>query len=404
MLRIDLHTLPSDFSQLSDQLKNIQLSEPPSFASYLPDYDTLYSLAGKYAGISNFVIIGRGGSVSGFRALYTALARYRTTKRVYIVDTEDPTYINYVRSRCLPDDTLVLVISKSGTNVEVIENFLCFQEYRKLIITENIEGGLHQLAKVKELEQVRHPSIGGRFSVGTECAMVPGALIYIDVRSFVDGMHAVFRQCHPKKGIDKNPALRLAAALLLAEQQGFTEVYAPIYSKPLAGSIELWTQLMHESVCKQGKGQTYLFTEGSECHHHSNQKFFDGPHRMVGLFTRVEQAESEFTLPEDQQLSGLHVKELELAALSGERLSDALYADYHGIKGAADEMKIPNATIAVDMLNPGTLGELTAFWMYVAVYSAWLRHLDPFNQPGVELSKQIALQERLDMAEKRHKN
>ncbi|MBR9692918.1 hypothetical protein GOV07_03215 [Candidatus Woesearchaeota archaeon] len=400
MLKIDLHTLPSDFSSIQQRLLEIQQMEVPSFAIYHPDYQRLFGLAGKYAGISNFVVIGRGGSVSGFRALYECLARYHTTKRVFVIDTLDPSYIDIIRKKCLPDDTLVIVISKSGNTVDVVEDFLCFQEYRKVVITENEKGALSQYAKLKELEFVPHPLIGGRFSMGTECALLPAALIYIDVKSVVGGMQAVFRQCHPTRSIDTNPALRLAASLYLAEKQGFTEVYAPIYSKLLCGTAELWTQLMHESVCKEGKGQTFLFMEAPECQHHTNQKFFGGPRRMLGVFTRVEHPEPEFIIPEDHQLSGLHVKDLPFTALMGGRLSDALYSEYHGVQRAADAQKIPNASIAIDVLNPGTFGELAAFWMYVAVYSAWLRGVDAFNQPGVEQSKNFSLDERKRRANK----
>lgn len=394
MLRIDLNTLPHDFSQLADRLAEIQKRDEPAFSSYTPDYQALYGLAQKYAGIQNFIFIGRGGSISGFRALYNAFARFRTTKRVHLLDTLDPDYTRYLRAKCLPDQTLVVIVSKSGTNVEVIENLLCFQEYRKVVVTENEDGGLAQIAKTKELETVRHPKIGGRFATGTEAALLPGALIYVDVKSVADGMRAVHRQCVPSRPIAQNPALQLAAALFLAEQQGYTEVYGPIYSKQLAGSAELWTQLMHESVCKRGSGQTFLFMEAPECQHHTNQKFFDGPRRMVGLFTRIETPESDCSISVTRYATGLHVKTLPLDALEGERLGEAITFEYRGVQRAADQASIPNATIAVDVLNPGTFGELTALWEYVAVYSAWLRGLDAFDQPGVEESKRIALESR----------
>lgn len=395
MLYLDLHTLPHDFSRLSERLAAVKVRPVPSFASYVPDYQLLYTLAGKYASVTNFLLIGRGGSVTGFRAIYDALAAFHTTKRVHIIDTLDPDYISCVKARCPPEDTLVLAISKSGDTVDVIENLLLFEGYRKVVVTENPDGALAQIASVKQLEIVKHPPIGGRFSTGTECALLPAALIYVDIKSIVEGMRAVCRQCAPSRPIEQNPALQLAAALYLAEQDGQTEAYAPIYSKALAGSAELWTQLMHESVCKQEQGQTFLFMEAPECQHHTNQKFFDGPRRMFGLFTRIEHPGHDLPLSIDHQLTGLQVRQLPLPRLEGERLSTAMKAEYLGVRQAADDAKIANGTITLDVLNPGTFGELTAFWMYVAVYSAWLRGLDAFDQPGVEASKRIAVEERL---------
>lgn len=395
MLRIDLHTLPTDFSSLP--LDVIGRREEPAFTRYEPDYQLLFSLAGKYAAITNFLILGRGGSVSGFRAIYEALARYKTTKRVFIVDTVDPDYLQFVRRKCLPDDTLVIAVSKSGETVDVLEDLLLFPEYRKIVVTENREGALGRYAAVKGLEVVPHPPIGGRFSLGTESALLPAALLYIDVKSIVGGMRAVFRQCRPENDVTKNPALRLAAALFLAEQQGLTEVYAPFYSKALAATSELWTQLLHETVCKDGQGQSFFFVEAPECQHFLNQKFFGGPRRMVGLLTRVAEPEYDVRIPDDHQVGELDIRGLPLAGLVGERLRDALFAEYRGVLRAADDAGIPSATITLDILNPGTFGELVAFWMYVAVYSAWLRGVEPFGQPDVEASKRLALEERRRM-------
>ncbi len=394
MLKIDLHTLPTDFSSLNEQLDVIAKRPEPDFATYEPDLQTLYALAGKYAGVGNFIVIGRGGSVNGFRALYSALAKYRTTKRVHILDTLDPEYVGYLRQKCRPEDTLVIVISKSGDTVEVLEDLLCFQEYRKVVVTENANGALHEVAKVRELELVKHPPISGRFSIGTESAMLPGALIYTDVRSMRGGMKAVFKQCHPNRPIAQNPALSIAAALLLADRAGKSEVYAPVYSKALAGSLELWTQLMHETVCKQGQGQTFLFQEAPECQHHTSQKFFDGPQRMLGLFVKIDKREPDLAIPEDPQLQGLHVGQLPLRSLMGTSMTRVLNTEYEGVRMAADEARIPNATITLDVLNPGTFGELSALMMYVAVYSAWLRGLEAFDQPGVEASKRNAIEAR----------
>jgi|GEM_PF-231022 len=394
MLKIDLHTLLSDFSSLNEQLDAIAKRQEPGFATYEPNLQKLYTLAGKYAGIGNFIVIGRGGSVSGFRALYSALAKYHTTKHVHILDTIDPEYVGYLRQKCRAEDTLVIVISKSGNTVEVLEDLLCFQEYRKVVVTENPAGALHEVAKVRELELVTHPAIGGRFSIGTESAMLPGVLIYTDVRSMWGGMQTVFKQCHPSRPIAQNPALSIAAALLLADRAGKSEVYAPVYSKALAGSLELWTQLMHETVCKQGQGQTFLFQEAPECQHHTSQKFFDGPQRMLGFFVKVDKREPDVIIPEDPQLQGLHVGQLPLRSLMGTSMSRMLNTEYEGVRKAADEAHIPNATITLDVLNPGTFGELSALMLYIAVYSAWLRGLEAFDQPGVEASKRYAIEAR----------
>lgn len=390
MLTLDLNSLPQDFSKIT-----LPKQEVPSFASYQTDIQALYLLAAKYGNIANFIVVGRGGSCTGFRGIYTALAKPYTTKKVHILDTIDPDYTTYLRSRCPPQDTLIIAISKSGNTVDVIENVMSFPEYRKIIVSEKGDGALRKVAENKGLELVDHPqNVGGRFSTGTECALLPAALIYVDIKSIVEGMNSMYAKCAPHVPITENPALQLAASLFLAEQQGMTEVYSPVYSKLLAGSTELWTQLMHETVCKNGKGQTFLFMEGPECQHHTNQKFFDGPRRVAGLFVRVDQPRRDVELAQDPHAHELIVGDLPFKDLEGSKLSEAMKHEWVGVKQAADDAGIMNGTVTLDVLNPGTFGEITAFWEYVATYSAWLRGLDAFNQPGVEASKRIAREAR----------
>lgn len=394
MLTLDLHTLPQKYTRLVKPLREIAKQQAPAFTLYEPNYELLFTLAGKYAGIANFIVVGRGGSISGFTAIFEGLAALKTTKHVYKLDTIDPDYTNFLRMRCRPDDTLVIVISKSGNTIDVLENLFSFQEYRKIICTENNEGALKKICDNKELEYVEHPPIGGRFSTGTECGLLPASLIYVDITSIIAGMKSMRAQCAPTVPIESNPALRLAASLYLADKDGFSEVYAPIYNRALFGSAELWTQLMHETSSKERTGQTFLFMHAPECQHHSNQKFFDGPRRMIGLFTRIEHPENECTLSLDGQAGTIKVSDLYLADIHGAKLSESMKSEWRGVQLAADNARIPNATITLDVLNPGTLGEITAFWEYVAIYSAWLRCKEPFDQPGVEESKRIARQER----------
>ena len=50
----------------------------------------------------------------------------------------------------------------------------------------------------------------------------------------------------------------------------------------------------------------------------------------------------------------------------------------------------PSATILVDDLSPGTLGALIAFHEHRTFANAVLMEINPFDQFGVELGKEIA--------------
>ncbi|EHK02474.1 hypothetical protein HRED_04343, partial [Candidatus Haloredivivus sp. G17] len=47
-------------------------------------------------------------------------------------------------------------------------------------------------------------------------------------------------------------------------------------------------------------------------------------------------------------------------------------------------------------LSYRSTGRFMAFLQYLAVYSSWLRDVDPFNQPNVEKSKNIGFKMRFE--------
>ena len=344
MLTVSLNTLPHDGTV------TMQGRPAPPFASFTPDYQLLYGLAAKYAAITCFVIIG---DTLGFKALYVALAKYHTTKKVAIVERLDPEYIGYVRQKFRPEDTIVIAIAKDGDDPLVIQGLLAFHEYRKILITG--EGALLQYARMKELELVRYPAIDPRFTIGTEAALLPAAIIYVDVRSFVAGMQSVYHQCDPSRPMGENPALQLAASLFAAEKAGYHEVRVPLLTKPLAGTGQLLASLM------AGPGQTFVVAEAPPL-----------GRRCATVFLRVERASREVTIPPDIQGSGVQ----RISDFAGAKLSDAAAKRYDDDRMALDNAHLPSATITLDVLNPGTFGELIGFWHYVAVYAAWLRNLN----------------------------
>jgi len=89
----------------------------------------------------------------------------------------------------------------------------------------------------------------------------------------------------------------------------------------------------------------------------------------------------------------LEYKGKTLEVINDLELQTGLKAEYLGTKKDADEKNIPNVTIEIDKINEQSVGELLAFWHLVAFYSAILRDVDPFDQPAVERSKDIALEE-----------
>ncbi|MFB6191012.1 MAG: hypothetical protein ABEJ64_01140, partial [Candidatus Nanohaloarchaea archaeon] len=248
-----------------------------------------------------------------------------------------------------------------------------------------------QIVEREDLNWFEHPDVGGRFSGATETALVPAAFAGMPVSEIRKGAEQMYEELAP--GNQYNPALNVASALYDAEQKGYENVFAGFYSTRMFGFKPLFVQLMHETVAKNGEGQFVAGDHGPEFQHHTNQRIFGGKKNVLPVFFRTENhEESEITVPEELGDVDLRGKSLEM--LDSRTLQESLVAEYRGVKDALDEEDMPNLTISFTELSHEAAGKLVAFLQYVAVYSAWLRDVDPFSQPDVERSKRLGFENR----------
>ncbi len=362
-------SVPSDWSAVFDYRENLKLLE-----------DQIRP----YRKYKNFIIIGNGGSITSFEAYYRAL---RPDREAFILSTMEPRLIEELKSKYNPENTLVIPISKSGNTLGLMESLLAFIDYPKLVITNSHEGTLSEIAKIRKCEIIEHPNIGGRFSGGTASAIVPALLCGLDAQMILEGLYGGYERT--------NEAYALSVSLLELENQGVNEVYIPIYSYYLMGFENLIVQLMHESVCKDSKGQTFYAALAPEAQHHTNQRFLGGQKDVAAVFIINKEGSAKVSVPDD--LEGIAIRGTKLGFLNGLAYKDGLYAEYLGTKQDADIEKITNYTISIDQIDEKSVGELLGFWHLVAFYSSLLRQVDPFNQPAVENSKQITVDEIINL-------
>ncbi len=380
-------------ASLNSKLSGISRMKAPDFALYREDISKLKTILGKYRKFKNLIVIANGGSHSSFRAFHHALIPMTAEKQLFILTSMEPDLIDVLRVKFSPKDTLIMPISKSGNTVGVIESLLAFKDYKVLPITSVGKGALWQISKSMGWEVIPHPDIGGRFSGMTASAYAPALFFDIDVEEIDKGLRSVYKVCDPSVPVDKNPALRLASYLFLLEKKGFLEIFCPVYSHKLLGFSLFLMQIIHETVGKQGRGQTIYVADAPESQHHTNQRFFGGHRNVVGLFVSVEN--------EDDQMMKIHVDDkLAHIKLRDGSLRDLDNVPYHksfefellGTYNDAINNKIPVGKVLIDRIDAFNIGEFLGFWHYVAVYSAMLRNVDPFDQPQVESSKAISFE------------
>ena len=378
-MKIDINGLETD---------NREFNRPkPYFAMHKTSISMLENLE---ADFENLVVIGNGGSVTSFRALNYAF-RDEHSKNVEIITTMEPGYLKHVERSLDKENTLVMPISKSGNTTGVIESALFFLNKGYNVRPLTSRGGLlDKIADKKDLKTIEHPDIGGRFTGLSETALAPASLIGLDVEEiFREG-----RKAHERFWEDGSDAAVIAEALYQAEERGFNEVLTPFYSTRLFGFYPLIVQLMHESVCKKGEGQTFYGDLGPEYQHHTNQRMFGGRENVIPIF--IESSHEHQTLEVDDELKEMDLRGKKLGDLDGQRLEDSLKAEASGVKKALRDENRPYIELKIEEISYGSIGELMAFLQFLAVYSGWIRDVNPFNQPDVEKSKELGFSQRFE--------
>ncbi len=383
----------ASFEYTAWQQKLVRLPKP-SFETHQPDLDALRVILQDAEQFGNIIIIGNGGSRTSALAFFDSLSAFRNNKRVAFLSTMEPEVIAELRANCAPHNTLVMPISKSGTNVDVLEPLLQFLDYPIIPVTSPEKGVLYDLAKIYNWPIISHPEVGGRFSGRTECGLAPAYLFGLNIESLNQGAIKAYTAFNYAAPLAANDAFLAALICYQHERLGIDQIFMPIYSRALSGFLPLIIQLIHESTGKLGLGQTIFGDQAPESQHHTNQRFFGGPRNVLGFFMTVKNHAPHIVTKVPAKIKTLSLREGTLADLDGIPLYTALHFDYAGVAEEATKNNIPHLTLEVNEVTPESMGELLSFWHFFAVYSAFLREQDPFDQPEVEAAKDISFKKR----------
>lgn len=370
MISIDLKNIesaPNDWSEVFDYREDLNILKK-----------NLEDIKDKY---KNVLVIGNGGSITSFEAMFWALCSDKDAKTVW---TMDPFYLKRIKRDFKKEDTIVIAVSKSGNTLGQLESLMYFKDYDVVVVTEKERGALSEIAQKLDWKIIEHPPIGGRFSAGTSSTLTSAYMAGMDIVNIQKGIISGYK-------LLKNEAFSLSKYYFDKEKNGYEEVYVSIYSEALEKFQNLIIQLMHESVCKDGKGQTFYTAMGPESQHHTNQRFLGGKKNVIGTFI-ISGSENDESVSIPEEISDINYKGVRLSDFNKMKYSLALSAEYLGTKQDADKLEVPNVTIKIEKIDEESIGELISFWQMVAFYSSILRGVNPFDQPAVENSKNITLQ------------
>jgi glucose-6-phosphate isomerase len=360
------------------------------------------------------VVLGIGGSALGASALRGALLRPFWNElgdeardyypRLYVLDNIDPTTIGPFLDHIDLERTLFNVVSKSGATAETMAQFLIVRERLRatlgedgwrghlLFTTDPASGILRKLATDEGIAALPiPPGVGGRFSVLSAVGLLPAALVGIDIDELLAGAASMVERCRTSSFQD-NPAALYATLQYLADTRARAPVHVMMsYSDRLFGMADWFRQLWAESLGKRVdragsevfRGPTPVVALGVTDQHSQVQLYMEGPFDKTITFLRAGRTNGDVTIPPAYP-------EVEALSYLGDRtLGQLLDAECGATTSALTRRGRMNMTIELPVVTEHTVGQSFMLLQLATVYAGALYEVDPLDQPGVELGKEL---------------
>jgi glucose-6-phosphate isomerase len=353
--------------------------------------------------IRHLIHIGIGGSALGPALAIDALARHGAMVQVHVVSNVDGCALEEAFARCDPQTTMLAVASKTFTTIETMTNAASALAWLESAGVDDPFGRVVALTASPEkavewgVDETRvlpfAESVGGRYSLWSSIGFpVALALGWPDFAEMLEGAALMDRHFAEAQGRDNLPLRAAFADLLYARLRACQTRAVFAYDERLALLPSYLQQLEMES---NGKSVTDLGDPlegpsapvtwggvGTDAQHAVFQLLHQGKHLVpVDFIVAV--------IPGDDLDEAHHRILLSNCFAQGAALMQGKPSDDPARSYPGDR---PSATMLVDELSPATFGALIAFHEHRTFANAVLMGINPFDQFGVELGKQIAHQ------------
>jgi len=359
--------------------------------------------AGAFGAVTGILHIGIGGSVLGPHLLVDALGRRASALNVRFLSNIDGAAFDDVVRTLDPATTIVVVASKTFTTLETLTNMEAARAWlreagvddpdgRLIAVTAKPEAALDQGIDETRILQFGE-GVGGRYSLWSSVGLSAAfALGWDAFEGLLEGAAEMDRHFRFSDTVENIPLIAAFADRLYAEQVGCQTRGLFAYDERLRLLPFYLQQLEMESngksVTTDGKAvgkPTAPVTwggTGTDAQHAVFQLLHQGTVLMPVEFVAVRESDDAQD-PEHHRMLLLNAFAQGAALMRG-RQSDDPQRSYPGNR--------PSATILLDRLDARSLGALIAFYEHRTFANAVLLGINPFDQFGVELGKEIARQ------------
>ena len=357
--------------------------------------------AGAFGDITGILHIGIGGSVLGPALLVDALGRRASALTVRFLSNIDGAAFDDAVKPLDPGTTLVVVASKTFTTLETLSNLDAARDWlrdggiedpdgRLIAVTAGPEAALAQGIDETRILQFGE-GVGGRYSlwssVGVTAALALGWDAFEALLEGAAEMDRHFRFAEPTQNV---PLVAAFADRLYTERFGCQSRAVFAYDERLRLLPFYLQQLEMESngksVTSDGKPVEHPTAPvtwggtGTDAQHAVFQLLHQGTVLTPVEFVAVVEGDDAQD-PEHHRLLLLNAFAQGAALMEG-RSSDDPQRSYPGNR--------PSSAILLDRLDARAVGALIAFYEHRTFANAVLLGINPFDQFGVELGKEIA--------------
>lgn len=336
---------------------------------------------------SDLIVISMGGATLNPQMLVSFLGQDHNSPKIHFLNNTDPFFFADLMETVEIKNTAFIAISNSGETLETNALVGCLlREYKKnnitdiglrsFFITNPKSVILKDIAMEIGAALIPHQEgISGRYSGLSSVSLLVGLIAGCDMVSYLSGASKVIDDfC---TSLIESKAMLSASSIYYSNKNTLVNIG---YLQRFLPFLEWYSQIIAESLGKDGKGYTPLKGLGPNDQHSMLQLYLEGPQDKYFSFFYIEKFNEKVG---EYKTSNLN----KLGYLAHKELPDINKANFTATINALSVKKLPIRSVILKELSAESFGAIVCHLMLEIITIGHLIKVNPFNQPGVEMIK-----------------
>lgn len=315
-----------------------------------------------------------------------------------IIDNVDPEEINGLASIRNMKKSLFLTISKNGVSPVTMSSFMLAKRRLEYEVGENMRmhmvtcAGqeatvLRQLSQQEGFKSFDIPNcVIGRFSLLSQCGVLPLALMGINIEEFLLGAKDAIEATLSQDFIHNEAAKISVLHYTLYKEKGKKVSVIMPYSSRLKSMSKWCTRVMADTLSqsKDMEGNTvdvgYIPYTAYGCTDQDTllQMFHQAENNKIINFIRIKNFVSDNVTPN-------YFANTPVGYLRGKTLAELMDAELNATKMTLINHQRPNITLTIPEITPYYMGYFTSLYILSMIIQARMFNLDPFAHPDRDM-------------------